>query len=203
MTISTSGKLGGFVSADRVYPSTQVFSWDVLEQSSPVGTRNLVSGHFAFLNVVGPHIYNPLEFRNLVLDFTDTSLSGLYQSYTECLTFRQTDDRFNISNMRFWMPSGTALTPSGHIEFAVSGQWIYNAHIPSGVGGAIPTALPTLPNLRRQDGLGYLVDADDNNVSQFIYLVITVPSGLPLGRYGLGGTGNLGFKITYDWFQYI
>lgn len=195
----TSGLLGGYIYAERDYPQTQFFSWDTMEPSSPLGMRNLVSGHFSFLNIIGQHTANPLEFRNIVLDFTD-AISGTYQSLTECLTFRQQSDRFNLSNMRFWMPSGTALT-SGHIEFAVSGQWIYNAHLPSGVGGAVPTALPSLPNVRRCDGLGYIDGADDIHSSEFIYLVITVPSGHFLGRWGIGGTGNLGFRLSYDYFQ--
>lgn len=204
MTISTSGRLGGYMFADRVYPSTQFFAWNVSEFSSPVGTRDLVSGHFAFRQIVGNHVEHPLEFRNVILDFaTPSNISGLYQSTTECVTFRQTNDRFNLSNLRFWMPSGTALSPSGHIEFAVSGQWIYNAHLPSGVGGTIPSGLPTLLNVRRQDGLGYIDGSQDIHVSEFIYMVITVPSGYSLGRYGFQGTGTMAFKMTYDWFQVI
>lgn len=197
---STSGRIGAYFGAQRDYPETMFFSWDVSEATSPIGMRNLVSGHFAFLNRVGPHTANPLEFRNVVLDFTST-ISGVYQSLTECITFREVNDRFNLSNLRFWMPSGTALIPSGHIEYIPSGAWIYNAHIPSGYGAPVPSSLPSLPNLRRCDGMGWIEGGQDIHVSEFIYMVITVPSGMGLGRYGLGGMGTLAFKVTYDWYQ--
>jgi len=204
MVTRTSGILGGYIYADRDWPSTQFLAFNVSESASPLGSRNIPGGSFAFRQIVGPHILNPLEFRNVIFDFaTPNNISGLYQSTTECIIFRQTNDRFNISNMRFFMPSGTALTPSGHIEYATSGAWIYNAHIPSGYGAPVPTALPSTPNLRRCDGLGYLDGSDDIHVSQFIYMTITVPSGYSLGKYGYGGIGTLSFKLTFDIFQII
>lgn len=181
------------------WPQTQFFSWDTQEFTSPLGMRNLESGHFAFIKVIGNHLAAPLEFRNVILDFTGT-ISGTYQSLTECVTFRETTNRHNISNMRFWMPSGTALT-SGHIEYIPSGAWVYNAHIPSGYGIPVPTILPSSENIKRCDGLSYIQDGDDINVSEFIYLVISVPSGHFLGRFGIDGFGTLGFKMTYDFFQ--
>ena len=102
MATSTSGLIGGYILADREWPKTAFYSWNVSEVTSPLGMRNLVSGHFAFNKVVGLHTAHPLEFRNLILDFTDT-ISGLYQSTTECITFRQENNRFNLSNLRFWM----------------------------------------------------------------------------------------------------
>lgn len=201
-TYSTSGNIGGYLAAQGVYPDVIFYSWNVSEPMTPVGTRNLVSGAFAFNKIVGLHTDNPLEFRNLILDFT--AISGTYQSTVECLTFRQKNNRFNISNMRFWLPSGTALNSSGHLEWAASGQWVYNAHIPSGNGATLSSSLPILANVRRQDGLGYIDGSDDTHVSEFIYLVLTVPSGLPLGRYGPNNSnGALAFNMTYDWFQII
>lgn len=198
----TSGKIGGYLFADREYPNIEIYSWNVSESSSPIGMRNLPSGHFAFYRPVGQHIFHPLEFRDIVKDFDN--LSPEYQSTTECISFRQTNNRFSISNMKFHMPSGGILGSFGHLEFTSSGVWHYDARIPSGVGGAIPTALPTLLNLRRQDGLGYIDGADDIHVSEFIYLVLTVPSSLPLGKYGYGGSGgNIAFGLTYEMYQII
>lgn len=199
---TTSGLIGAYLYGDRLYPSTSFHSFNVYEFSSPVGTRNLVSGAFAFISEIGPNTSRPLEFRNIVLDF-DSGISGLYQSLTECVLFRSTNTRFNISNMRFWMPSGTALQPSGHIEFYASSEWLYNFGMPSGDYGVVPSSLDTAYNLKKQDGLKYIKAADDVDVTEFIYMKITVPSGYSLGKYGLGGSGTLAFAVTYDWYQLI
>lgn len=199
---TTSGLIGAYLYGDRLYPSTAFYSFNVYEFSSPVGSRNLVSGSFAFLTEVGPHTTRPLEFRNVVLDF-DSGISGYYQSLTECVLFRSINTRFNISNMRFWMPSGTALIPSGHIEFHATSEWLYNFGMPSGSYGVVPSSLDSAYLLKKQDGLRYIDEADDVDVSEFIYMKITVPSGYSLGRYGLGGSGTLAFAVTYDWYNII
>jgi hypothetical protein len=183
-----------------VYPTIQIFEWDITEQTSPNGVRNLYGGHPAWVKELGETISKAMQFEDVILDFSD--ISGVYQSRVQAFTVGMAlNNDFTISSLRFWMPSGTALTSCGHIEFASSGQWVYNAHIPSGYGTVMPSSLPASPNIMAQNGMSWSLDsASDYDTSQFVYLALTVPSGMPLGRYGLGSNGHLAFRVTYDWY---
>jgi len=198
MTIN-SGLIGGYLYAEGVSPLTNFSWWDIEEISPPTGVRHLESGHPAFVKFVDTA--TPLEFRNIELNF----ISGIvpYYNSVECLTFKLNNDRFFVANMRLWLPSGSAIIPSGRIEYSVSGTWVYNAILPSGYGTIIDTSLPATQNVNRQDGFGSINGTGDNDVTQFIYLSLSIPSGYSLGRYGYGGTGTLAFKLTYDYYQKI
>lgn len=197
----TSGSLGAYIYGELNAPTTQFFEWDVREVSSPVGTRMIAGGHPAFVKELSTSIPGAMQFEDVVMNYADDSLSGVYPSRVQAFTFSLTDSDFSVSNLRFWMPSGTALNSSGHMEFAASGTWIPNALLPSGVGTEVPTALPSLHNVLRQDDVfGNLDFADDTHVSQFVYLALSVTSGMPLGQYGLNSNGDMAFRMTYDWY---
>ena len=197
----TSGIIGGYIFGELNTPGTQLFEWDVREVSSPAGTRTIANGHPAFVRELGVLASQAMEFEDVILNFADSSLSGEYQSRVQAWTIGLTDSNFSISNMRMWLPSGSALNSSGHIEYTASGTWIPNAILPSGEGNVISQSLPTIQNVIRQDDIfGNLDFSDDTHVSQFIYLALTVPSGLPLGQYGLNSNGDLAFRMTYDWY---
>lgn len=198
MSTLVSGMIGGYVYGELNTPQVQLFEWDIREYSPPNGVRNIYGGHPAWVKELS--ITAPMEFEDVVLDFAST-ISGNYQSRVQCFTVGLSDNDFGISNMRLWMPSGTALQTSGHIEFTASGLWIPWAKLPSGVGTIMPSSLPTNQNVWRQDSqFGNLEWSEDSHTSQFIYLALTVPSGMPLGQYGNGLNGQLSFRVTYDWF---
>lgn len=194
----TSGSFGAWISAVGASPDTLFSWWDMTEISSPVGTRHLESGHPAFLSYVNQT--TPLQFRNLEKDFTN----GLTPTYTttEVITFRSNNQRFFLTNLRFWLSSGTAIT-SGHLTFAASGAWWPNVTNTSGYNPVISTSVPGSQNVYRQDGNSSIFSEGDPDVSQFIYLGLSIPSGHFMGRFGKGGFGNLSLKMTYDYFQYI
>jgi len=187
MAILTNATQGAYIYGQLNVPGTQFFEWDVREPSSPAGTRDIYAGHPAWVKELGVESVKSMEFEEVVLDYANDSLSGV--------------DNFSISNLRFWMPSGTALNSSGNLEFTASGTWIPNALLPSGIGTVIPTSLPTIRNVLRQDDIfGNLEFSQDSNVSQFVYLALSVTSGMPLGQYGLNSNGDLAFRMTYDWY---
>jgi len=197
-----SGIQGSYVYGELNSPTTQFFEWDVRETSSPAGSRHIYAGHPAWVKELGAETAKALEFEDVILDFANSNLGGVYQGRVQAFTFGQTNDNFSVSNLRFWMPSGTALNPaSGYLEFAASGTWIPNAVLPSGAGTEIPSTLPTLRNVLRQDDLlGNLDLSGDSDQSQFVYMALSVVSGMPLGQYGLNSNGDLAFRMTYDWY---
>jgi hypothetical protein len=196
-----SGILGGYIYGELNAPSTQFFEWDVREASSPAGTRDIYAGHPAWVKELGVESNKALEFEDVIMDYANDDLSGVYPGRVQCWTIGLTNDNFSISNLRLWMPSGTALNSSGHLEFAASGTWFQNPTLPSGNGTVMPTALPALQNIIRQDDIfGNLDFSQDSNVSQFVYMGLSVTSGMPLGQYGLNSNGDLAFRVTYDWY---
>jgi len=198
---TTSGTLGSYTFGELNTPTVQIFEWDVTELSSPIGVRHIYAGHPAWVKELGTTISKAMKIEDVILDYANDSLSGLYQSRAQCFTIGLAKDTHSISNLRLWMPSGTALNSSGHLEFASSGVWTPNPTIPSGEGGIMPTSLPATRNILRQDGIfGNLDLTTDTHTSQFVYMVLTVTSGMPLGQYGLNSNGDLAFRVTYDWY---
>jgi hypothetical protein len=197
---TTSGIIGSYVFATRDVPLLNIYEWDVSE-TSPIGYRNVVSGVASFVKQL--NVASPMEFEDTILDFTD-SITTSYTATMQCITFGLANTPFNISNFRFWIPSGTALTldSGAHVEYAASGIWIPNATLPSGYGTVVPISIPSERNIYRQDDtLAYLQGQSDSDVSQFIYISLSVPSGHSLGRWGQGGSGTLDFRISYDWYN--
>lgn len=197
----TSGLIGVYIYGELNAPTTQFFEWDVRELSPPDGTRHIYAGHPAWVKELGVQAVDAMEIDDVVLNYADDSLSGVYPGRVQAFTFALSNDNFSVSNLRFWMPSGSALNSSGHLEFAASGTWIPNALLPSGEGTVVPTSLPTIQNLLRQDDVfGNLDFASDAHTSQYVYLALSITSGMPLGQYGLNSNGDLAFRVTYDWY---
>ena len=188
--------LGGFINADRLVPKLIFHEWNVNE-ASPTGTRNNAGGHAAFIKVLDDSSAGAMEFDDIIIDYTTPE----EVSKVQCFTCHVSGIQYGVSNLRFWAPTVTALAAGGNLEYAASGTWVQNAVLPSGNGLAVPTTLPTLPNIRNQDGQSYTISWTDEGSSEYIYMAISVPSGMPLGQYGNGVNGNLVFRLTYDWYS--
>jgi len=199
---TTSGVLGSYIYGYKTTPSLAFYEWDITEETSPVGYRNVSSGVISFVKTLGTSEALAMQFEDTVLDFS--ALEDTYAAQVQCFSFLNTETQYYVSNLRLWMPSGTALDTGGYIEYAASGTWIYNATLPSGAGNTMPTTLPTQGNIYNQnDETAILQGQLDTSVSQFVYLGLSVPSGMALGRYGVGGTGNMVFRVTYDWYNQV
>lgn len=197
---TTSGTLGGYIYSSQNQPSLAIYEWDVTEAASPVGYRSVVSGVASFVKQLGPSSAASMQFEDTVLDFS-SDLDETYAARVQCFTFINTTGTFRLSNMKVWMPSGTALDTGAHLEIVASGTWHHNAVLPSGAGFAMPTSLPATQNVFRQDNDREMWLTADTHSSEFVYMGLHVPSGLTFGRYGIDGTGDLVFRITYDWFD--
>jgi len=72
--------------------------------------------------------------------------------------------------------------------------------MPSGAVERLPLVVPTLANVKRQDGTAGLVGETDANSSEFVYLNLVIPLGTPLGSYGVCGSGLLRFGLTFNFW---
>lgn len=199
-------------------PVIKIYEWNTREISSPIGQRHIAGGSFAFKQVVGSGciLYNPLFpnsssgtllFNGTTFDITNGQPPSHLASTPLAITIHLSTSGVGISNLKFYLTEDTALKASHNvgldnafIQYTVSGIWQPNCLMPSGTGGRLTKSVPTLANIKRQDGGFGLVGEDDFNSSQFIYMNIIIPWGTPIGTYGVCGSGNLRFALSYDYF---
>lgn len=136
------------------------------------------------------------------LKFGVINLDASAQSDTKVLNARVTNMGGNlfIRNMRFWAPS--VIFPAAisyNKATAGSTGWIDNNVITS-ASGIVPTILPTSQNLFRHDGHPAISGLTTAEVSQWVYLNLSVTSSLAVGNYGgSNGQGVLRYRMTFDY----
>jgi len=202
------------------FPIIRVFEWDTSEIASPVGQRHLAGGSFAFKQIVSSGCStsdpnNPgstsgvLLFEDVRFDLTDPPLPSHVVSKVTAITFNLAASGTAISDLRLYLVNDSAFQGSqdqgldrSFMQYAPSGSlWIPNIVLPSGSVARIPTVVPTIPNVRRQDGGIALVGQDDGNSSEFIYLNIVVPLGTPLRSFGVCGSGLLRLGLLFNFWS--
>lgn len=191
---------------------------DTSELQDPTGRRNLLGGYFAFDRLVslGCMHEDPLrpsstsgtfQFRDVTFD--TGNLTSQIASKVECLIIRMQTSGVGIASLRLYLNSQTALTQPAadrgldpaFVQFTASGIWQPNSVLPSGAGTRLSTTVPTNPNVFRSDGHTALLNNNDDNTSQFIYMNLIVPLGFPLGSFGVCGSGLLRYNFSYDYFS--
>jgi hypothetical protein len=191
------------------FPEIQFSSWRNDELSDPDGTRHLVSGHFAYTKLVGVGCVDSLVFPNLVLNvgenepFTGSDVVVLNMSVPNFGEL-QASGLNAVYNMKLWIPTGSGSVlddlPGVHLEFQTSGVWVPNLSLPSGAGQEFLRDLPSQFNVRRIDGQAELTSFNNDNVSEWIYMRMFVDAQLPVGTYGICGSGVLRPRLTFDFY---
>lgn len=203
-----------------ISPLIRVFAWDVAEIASPVGNRTNPGGAFAFKYIVasGCMTANPLNpsstsgtlvFEGTKFDLTSSPYASHLASKPACITFNLANSGVAVSDMSLFLIDASALRVgiwnncgSGFIQIAPSGStWRHNLSMPSGSYPVLTTAIPSLPNIKRQDGTAGLTGQDDLNSSEFVYLNLVLPLGFPFGSFGVCGSGLLRFALVYNYWS--
>lgn len=201
------------------FPVIRVFSWDTDEIASPVGSRTVPGGSFAFKRIVssGCATFDPnspattsgvLVFEQVKFDLTDPPLPSHLESKVAAITFNIANSGTAVSDMRLFVVDDSAFQGSSDegldrafVQYATSGSfWAYMGTMPSGSVDRMPLSVPAFPNVFRQNGDNALVGQDDLNSSEFVYLNIVVPLGTPLGEYGVCGSGLLRFGLVFSYW---
>jgi len=108
-----------------------------------------------------------------------------------------------IFNLRFWLPDiSDFLKGSFNFNGFSSGAWISGLAV-DGLSDAsglfILTALPSGENLLRQDGWPEISGINsDGEVSNFIYLSVSLDTDVPPKPYG-GDSGGFTYRLTFDY----
>lgn len=201
-------------------PIVRIFAWDTFEYASPIGSRNIAGGSFAFKYMVasGCQTANPsrpgstsgtLVFEGTKFDITDNNPPSHLASKPACITFNMGNSGVAISDMRLFLIDDSALKPGiwnhvgqAFLQYAPSGNlWLPHVPMPSGAFQRLTTSIPTSRNVSRQDGTAGLVGQDDLNSSEFVYLNLILPLGFPLGEFGVCGSGLLRFGLIFNYWS--
>jgi hypothetical protein len=193
---------------DVPYPQIRFASWDNSETANPLGTRHIVSGAFAFDRVVSTGVGNALGLSNMRLNLGagDPYASSNVAVVNICVPnfgTLQASGLSTVTNMRLWIPSGSGAIldlAGSHLQFQPSGAWLPNLTFPSGAGQPFLRTEPTQFNVRRIDGSPAITSFNDNNVSEWIYIRMFLDASFPVGSYGVGGSGLLRPRLTYDFY---
>lgn len=188
--------------------------------ASPVGSRHIPGGAFAFKQMVasGCSISDPdnpggtsgkIVFENTKFNLALTPLPSHLASKPSAITFNLAASGTAISDMRLFLATDTAFQSSqdqgldrAFMQFAPSGNlWRGGLSLPSGAVQRIPLSVPLKQNIFRQDGGHGLVGQDDQNSSEFIYLNIVVPLGTPPGSFGVCGSGLLRLALVFSYWS--
>jgi len=202
------------------FPVIRVFAWDTAEIASPVGSRTVPGGSFAFKYIVASGCQNPdasnaagtsgtLLFEGVQFDLTDDTFDSEIVSKTAAITFNLAASGTAISDLRLYLVDDSAFQASqdqgldrAFMQYAPSGSfWGFNLSLPSGSVERIPTTVPATQNVFRQDGSNALVGEDDLNSSEFVYLNVVVPLGTPLGAFGVCGSGLLRLGLVFNYWS--
>jgi hypothetical protein len=189
-------------------PTIQFSAWNNTELANPIGTRHLVSGSFAYTKLLGTGCSNAMTFGNLTLDLAnnDPYASSDVVVLNFCVPNFDTlvaSGLSTVNNFRLWLPSGsgTASThPGVSLQYYINSSWLPNLTFPSGFGQTFSSTIPLTANVARIDGQLELLAYNDSNVSQWIYMRLFADSSLPVGTYGICGSGLLRPRLTFDFY---
>ena len=193
-------------------PIIEIFEYDTAEVASPVGSRHIEGGGFAFVQRVsfgcqvysGPGTSGTLIFRDV--KFNPSSPVSHINSKVSALVFRMATSGARLSDLKLFLSQGSALSGSRNVgldpaivQYVASGVWQPNPIWTSGIVSRLPSVVPSVPNIFRQDGQNIIDGNGDVDVSQFMYMSLVVPMGYPIGTYGICGSGLLRFGVVYDY----
>jgi hypothetical protein len=205
-------------------PRVRIFEYNIDEIASPVGTRNVPGGSFAFVQMVGSGAIKAdprrpgstsgtLWYKNIEYNFTEEATQNSTKDYIESkvsvLLFNIGSSGSVISEMKLFLTEDSALGASisygygsGFVQIANSGTWNYQGTLPSGAGNRLTRSVPINPNVFRSDNqLGLYTARPETNTSQFVYTNLILPKGYPLGTFGICGSGNLRFGLIFSYWS--
>ena len=199
-------------------PIIRFFEWDTAEIASPIGTRHIPGGSFAFKQMLasGCQHADPklpattsgtLIFEGTTFNLVGEDPPSHKASKVTAMTVNLGSSGVAISEMMLFLRDDSGLRVSmdngldpAFVQMVASGSWHPHANLPSGAATRLSTSVPALPNLRRQDGGLALLTEDDQNSSQFAYMNVVIPLGAPLGSYGICGSGSIRFGLMFTYF---
>lgn len=196
------------------FPIIKWHEYSVAETASPIGVRHIEGAGFAFVQVLalgcqtytGPGTSGTLDFGPIEFNFA-APVSHI-ESDVKAVVMRMATSGFVIDNMRLYLTDDTGLRVArdagldpAFIQMTTSGIWQPNALLPSGVGTRLTTSVPSAPNVFRQDGGSRIDRNDDHDVSQFLYMNLVAPIGMPLGLFGVCGSGLVRVGLQFDYYE--
>lgn len=172
------------------------FSEFAASGTSPSGSRHLTT-HPSYVKQLGTDAGSYLDFGELNIQ------NGKQSSETKvvvAMVDNLNDAGNGVYNMKFWIPDFSAFDGGTYyMNGFVSGVWYQNIVLTDASGLYIPVNLPSGQNIWRQDGNDTIsASGSDSQVTQYIYLSMTIDQDVPVDVYG-GDIGGFRYRLTYDY----
>ena len=213
LTIQQAPNLSGSFLIKR--PPIAAWSWDI-SKNDPSGYRTIESKSSPYYPSAKKNMIGGFDAQNesgVSINFGEIpeNLSSDFTSDVKCMTIQTSNasgiyfdqatsisSNIPISNTKVWLADQTDIITSGidlKIWYKEDANWLKNTTMTSGSSGVslFPTSEASAINLG-DIGSG----VSESNISNYIYMIATLPSGA-YNRGGLGGLGsNWNFKVSYS-----
>lgn len=213
LTIQQAPNLSGSFVIKR--PPIAAWSWDI-SKNDPSGYRTIESKSSPYYPSAKKNMIGGFDAQNesgVSINFGEIpeDLSSDFTSDVQCMTIQTSNasgiyfdqatsisSNIPISDTKVWLADQTDITTSGidlKIWYKEDANWLKNTTMTSGSSGVslFPTSEASAINLG-DIGSG----VSEFNISNYIYMIATLPSGA-YNRGGLGGLGsNWNFKVSYS-----
>lgn len=189
-------------------PELRIYQFHTTEFSDPSGERHIPGGAFAFDKVVSSGTcVSGIDFGEISLVVGGSQTH--YVSTPIALVFHldSISRGSGVDSLRFYLAEDSALDgdgsePKPFVQMSVNSNWQSYITMPSGTGTKMITNnIPSLANVRRQNGALNIEGITDEWVSQYVYLNLVVPSHYLVGDYGICGSGSLRFAVLYNYYE--
>jgi hypothetical protein len=178
------------------------FSQFRVKDQSPSGQRNTIaaSGYIKKLDI-SPS--GELDFGTL-----NNSSGIVVTTPTHCVVWvidSMEDATEEIFDMRFWLSAISDFIGRGDDYNVWFNQqtnvlWQSGLSIDKDDGLYTPTSLPSSQNVNSTSGLPNITGAGhDHDVTEYIYLSVSVDPDTPVGIYGGPGVGTFRYRMTYKY----
>ena len=176
-------------------PPTIRWSHWAVSGVSPSGSRHLTN-HASYVQQLGTAAGQSLDFGSV--NNTLAKVHSLTCAVTAAVDAMNGANEA-LFNMKFWIPDFSDYsTGTFFFNGLPSGVWIQNIALTDASGRFIPTTLPSGQNFYRQDDWPEISGASsDSEVTQFMYLSVSVDTDVPPNVYGGQGGGHV-YRMTFD-----
>lgn len=169
--------------------------------TDPSGSRHLKSGGAGFLKELGTGAGAHLDFGGV--DISDTNqISATKLCFARVSNFNGASGVFN---MRFFLNNVGAFS-AGTYRFLERKELHFQGSISLGLADDdTPTSIPAGQNLKGtinfpdfQNGQTSISGLFDQDVSEYVYLAVSINTDVPVGTYGGPGQGTFRYRLLYD-----
>lgn len=189
-------------------PELRWYQYHTDEWGDPSGERHIPGGAFAFDKIASSGTcVSGIDMGSIELTVGGSATHYVSTPIAIVFHLDNIGRGSGVDGLKFYLAEDSSLygdgsEPQPYVQMLVSGQWAPFLSMPSGAGTKLLlNNIPSLANVKRNDGLYYIEGTTDEWTSEYVYLNMVVPSHYPVGTYGVCGSGSLRFATAYSYYD--